>query len=59
MVMSSAGLGPESDCSGKAQKQLYKYITDPSSCQRGHPTSGNPQFSDRKKESGHGLQMGT
>jgi hypothetical protein len=24
MVVSSAGLGPESDCSGKAQRQLYK-----------------------------------
>jgi hypothetical protein len=35
MVVSSAGLGPKSDCSGKAQKQLYEYITDPFSRQRG------------------------
>jgi hypothetical protein len=29
MVTGSARLGPGSDCSGKAQKQLYKQITDP------------------------------
>jgi hypothetical protein len=33
MVVSSAGLGLESDCSGKAQNQLFEYITDPSSRQ--------------------------
>jgi hypothetical protein len=26
MVVSSAGLGPKSDCSGKAQKQLYSKL---------------------------------
>jgi hypothetical protein len=36
--LSSTRLGPESDCSGKAQKQLYEWITDPSSRQRGHST---------------------
>jgi hypothetical protein len=47
--LSSAGLGPQSDCSGKVQKQLYE---------RGHPTARNPQLSNRKQKSGHGLQMG-
>jgi hypothetical protein len=32
MVLSSAGLGDESDCSGKAQKQLHEQITDRQSC---------------------------
>jgi hypothetical protein len=49
MVVSSAGLGPESDCSGKAQKQLNEYITDPSSRQRGRPTVRNPQLSIQRK----------
>jgi hypothetical protein len=35
IAVSSAGLRPKSDCSGMAQKQLYKYITGPSSRQRG------------------------
>jgi hypothetical protein len=50
--LSSEGLGPQIDCSGKAQKQLYEYNTSPSSRQRRHPTSGNPQSSDRKQKSG-------
>jgi hypothetical protein len=45
MAVSSAGLRPKSDCSGKAQKQLYKYITDPSSRQRGRYKITNPQLS--------------
>jgi hypothetical protein len=49
MAMSSAGLQPKSDCSGKAQKQLYEIITDSSSRQRGRHTSRNPQFSVQKK----------
>jgi hypothetical protein len=53
MVTSSAGLGPESNCSGKAQKQLYELITDPSSRQRERTTSRNPQLSDRKEKSCH------
>jgi hypothetical protein len=48
MVVSSVGLRPKGDCSGKAQNQLYKYITDPSSRQRGCHTSRNPQSSDRE-----------
>jgi hypothetical protein len=31
--MSSTGLGPENDCAGEAQQQLY--TTDPSSRQKG------------------------
>jgi hypothetical protein len=57
MVVSSAGHGPESDCSGKVQKQLYEEITSPSSRQRGRPTSRKPQMLDRKQRCGHGLQM--
>jgi hypothetical protein len=53
---SSAGLGPKSDCSGKAQKQLYESITGSSSRQRGRPTARHPQLSNRKQRSGHGLQ---
>jgi hypothetical protein len=34
MVLCSGVLGPKSYCSGKVQKQLYKQITDPSSCKR-------------------------
>jgi hypothetical protein len=48
MIVSAEGLGPESDCSGKAQKQLYEQIADPSSRPKGHTTSRNPQLSDRK-----------
>jgi hypothetical protein len=57
MVVSPAGLGSQSHCSDKAHKQLYKYISDPSSRQRGRLTSRNPQLSHRKQKSGHGHQM--
>jgi hypothetical protein len=43
MAVSPEGLGPESNCSGKVQKQLYEYTADPSSRQRGSPTSRNTQ----------------
>jgi hypothetical protein len=33
MVMNPAGFGPENDCAGEDQQQLY--TTDPSSRQRG------------------------
>jgi hypothetical protein len=56
--MNSVKLGSESDRSGKVQKQLYEKITDTSSHQRGLPTLRNPQMSDRKQKSVHGLQMG-
>jgi hypothetical protein len=56
MFMSSLGLGPKTDCSVKAQKQLHEQITP--SHQTGHPTSRNLQLSDRKQKSGNGLQMG-
>jgi hypothetical protein len=48
MVTISAGLENEGDYSGKAQKQLYEYIIEPSSRQGGR-TSRNQQMSDRKK----------
>jgi hypothetical protein len=40
MVTSPTGLGPENDCAGKDQQ-------DPSSRQREHPTSTNPQLVGR------------
>jgi hypothetical protein len=43
--MVSARLGPESNSAGKAQKQFHGEITDPSSRQRGRPTTRNPQIS--------------
>jgi hypothetical protein len=43
MVMSSAGLGPESD------SELYKEITDPSFRQGGHRTTGRAQMSGSNK----------
>jgi hypothetical protein len=47
MVMSPAGLGPENDCAGEAQQQLY--MADPSSRQTERPTSTNQQLSDSNK----------
>jgi hypothetical protein len=44
MVISPAGLVPETDFAGEDQQQLQ--TTDPSSCQRWRPTSANPQLSD-------------
>jgi hypothetical protein len=58
MVVNSAGLGLESVCSGKAQKQLCDKITDLLSRQKGRYTSRNTQLSDRKGKSGHELQLG-
>jgi hypothetical protein len=37
MVVSSAELGPDSDCSGKAHKQMYKQITDHPLVREGDP----------------------
>jgi hypothetical protein len=45
MVVSSAGLGPKSEFSGQALKQLYESITDPSSRQRGCHKTTNLQLS--------------
>jgi hypothetical protein len=49
MVTSSAGLGPESDSAGKAQKELYEQVTDVPSRQRECPVTRNPQMSDNNK----------
>jgi hypothetical protein len=43
MVLSPAGLRPERDCAGNARGKTE--TTDPSSRQRGNPTSVNPQLS--------------
>jgi hypothetical protein len=45
MAVSSAGLRTKSDCSGKAKKELYKFIIDPSYRQRGRYKVTNPQLS--------------
>jgi hypothetical protein len=42
--MSPAVIGPENDCAGEGQQQLY--TTDSSSRRRGRPTSTNQQLSD-------------
>jgi hypothetical protein len=47
MVASPTGLGPENDCAGENQQQLE--TTDPSSRQREHRTTANPQLSDSNK----------
>jgi hypothetical protein len=44
MVMNLVGFRPEKDCTGEAQQQLK--ITDPTSRQRGHLTSTNPELSE-------------
>jgi hypothetical protein len=44
MVISPAGLGPQEGGAGKAQKQLQN--ADPTSRQRGRPTSRNLQMSE-------------
>jgi hypothetical protein len=46
MVMSPAGLGPNSDGAGKAQQQLYQLITDTSSRQEGRSIKRKPQMSE-------------
>jgi hypothetical protein len=51
MLMSPVGLGPEKGGAGDAQQTLKS--TDPTSRQRGRPTSTNPQLSknnEREKE---------
>jgi hypothetical protein len=49
--MNPAGLGPKTGCTGDTQQQLK--TTDPTSRQRGRPTSTNPQLTknnQREKE---------
>jgi hypothetical protein len=43
MLMSPVGLRSEKGCAGDAQQKLE--TTDPTSRQRGRPTSTNPQLS--------------
>jgi hypothetical protein len=47
MVARPKGLGPENDCAGEVQQELY--TTDPPSRQRERPKSTNPQLSDSNK----------
>jgi hypothetical protein len=62
MLMSPVGLRPEKDCAGDARQKLKS--TDPTSRQRGRPTSTNQKLSKKKKtikermgEIGRGSQM--
>jgi hypothetical protein len=48
MLMSPVGLRSEKGCSGDARQKLK--TTDPTSRQRGRPTSTNPQLSKKIKE---------
>jgi hypothetical protein len=60
MLMSPVGLKSEKGCAGDAQQKLK--TTDPTSRQRGRPTSTNPQLSNIIKKQwgkiGRGSQMG-
>jgi hypothetical protein len=47
MVMSSAGLRPKSDCSGKAQNQLYSNLQTRPLVREGATKITNPQLSKR------------
>jgi hypothetical protein len=44
MAVSSAGMRPKSDRSGKGQKQFYSKLQTPSSRQRGRYKITNPQM---------------
>jgi hypothetical protein len=57
MVASSAGLRPESDCSGKAQKQLYSKL-QARSLVREYAPYQETRNRQTEKKSCHGLQMG-
>jgi hypothetical protein len=61
MLMSPVGLRSEKGCSGDARQKLKR--TDPTSRQRGRPTSTNPKLSEniikeRIGKIGRGSQMG-
>jgi hypothetical protein len=49
MAVSSAGLGPKSDCSGKAQKQLYSKLQTRPLVREGAPQqeTGNHQTENK------------
>jgi hypothetical protein len=53
MVVSSAGLGPESDCSGKASKLQIQTLA-----RGGDQHQETHNFQKRKGKSGHMFQMG-
>jgi hypothetical protein len=56
MITNPTGLGPENDCAGEGQQQLYK--THPSSRQRERPISTNSQLCDSNKNLVVKPQMG-
>jgi hypothetical protein len=58
MVVSSAGLRPKSDCSGKAQKQLYSKLQTHPLVREGATLQETRYRQTESKKSGHGLQMG-
>jgi hypothetical protein len=59
MLMSSAGLGPESGCSGKVQKQLYSKLQTHPLVREDAPHQETRNSQTENEKSGHGLQIGT
>jgi hypothetical protein len=57
MLMSSVGLISEKDCAGDARQKLK--TADPTSRQRGRPTSTNPQFSQNNQREGGKIGRGS
>jgi hypothetical protein len=57
MVMSSARLGPESDCSGKAQKQFYSKLQTRPLIREGAQHQETHSCQTEKKKTGHEFQM--
>jgi hypothetical protein len=49
MVVSSTGLGPESDCSGKAQQQLYSKLQTRPLVREGAPHQETLKYHTEKK----------
>jgi hypothetical protein len=56
--LSSAGLGAESDCSDKAQKQLYSKLQTRPLVREGGTYQNTRNCQTENKKSGHGIHMG-
>jgi hypothetical protein len=54
MVVSSAGFRPKSDCSGKAQKQLYSKLQTRPLVRDGAPHQEAPTLRQKKKSQREG-----
>jgi hypothetical protein len=52
MLMSPVGLRSEKGCTGNARQEQKS--TDPTSCQRGRPTSTNPKLSKKNNRRENG-----